>query len=654
MTQKARELETLVLAMFAALPLYVTQAIGMAPLIAFHVVMLGITIRVVMGKGPELIPTGVMRALAVAYMFFYVIDAVVISRNAIAASTHLILFIAAYQPIESVRTRNQSQRLLTTSLLFLASIATATHILILPFVIIFTFLMFRQLMHISHEESARSIDMTPARELPSGRAAAFYLCGTTLVGMLLFPLLPRVRNPLLPGIGGGLTNAATGLSETIDFNQPRTSVGDPGVVSRIWMSQEAIPFFTPLRLRGAVYDRFGHNEWRQARREFLPIDVRDGVARIARPSGFTRRAVIQQRLIVGTRLFLPVGTYEIVGLPQVAEAPTRDVFITWQTRSDLISYDVRMAREIRSLKPRPVAVSNYPVTPPVALMARQIVGDAVEPKKQAQRIEEHLATKFTYVADPASIGRGAMTVDDFLLKVRRGHCEYFAAGMVALLSSLNVPARIVGGFYSGQLNPLTGYFVVRRQDAHAWVEVWTGDMWETFDPTPPTLRPGNAQQGLIRVYASALGDSINYYWDRYILTFGLGDQVTLAIEVITRVRTLTAQLRTGAAASVREVLSFRFLMTLATLIAIGFAIIGLRHLRRPLSSLLTEHLRRLGIDVNDSMTMHEALERLRLANPQAAEALEPLIAMYEEERFSNHVDAERVSAARRALRELRT
>jgi hypothetical protein len=70
--------------------------------------------------------------------------------------------------------------------------------------------------------------------------------------------------------------------------------------------------------------------------------------------------------------------------------------------------------------------------------------------------------------------------------------------------------------------------------------------------------------------------------------------------------------------------------------------------------LLTEHLRRLGIDVNDSMTMYEALERLRIANPQAAEALEPLIAMYEEERFSNHVDAERVSAARRALRELRT
>jgi transglutaminase-like putative cysteine protease len=653
MTPKARELETLALTMFAAVPLYFTQAISAPPLIAFHIVMLGIAIRVASGKGPELIPAAVMRAFAVAYMFFYVVDAVGISRNAIAASTHLILFIAAYQPIESVRTRNQSQRLLTTSLLFLASIATATHLLVLPFVIAFTFLMFRQLMRISHDESLRDVDAIPAYELPTGRAAAFYLCGTTLVGLLLFPLLPRVRNPLLPGMAGGLSNASTGLSETIDFNQPRTSVGSAGVVTRVWMSQEAVPFFTPLRLRGAIYDRFNRNEWRQSRREFYPIDVRDNVARIARPSGFTRRAVIQQRFIVGTRLFLPTGTYEISGLPQVVEAPTRDIFMTWMTRGDLINYDIRIAREIRPTRTRPIPVTDYTVTPPVALLARQIVGDATDPQQQARRIEQHMSTKFTYVADPASIGRGTMTVDDFLLKERRGHCEYFAAGMVALLSSLNVPARIVGGFYGGQLNPLTGYFVVRRQDAHAWVEVWDGEVWRTFDPTPVSLRPGNAQQGLLRVYASAIGDSITYFWDRYILTFGLGDQIALAIEVITRVRTVMSQLRSGAAATARDLLSLRFLLTIATLVAISFGIFGVRRFRRPMAALLTEHLRSLGIHVNDAMTMEEALERLRIENPDAADALRPLIAMYEEERFSNHADAGRASAVRRALREMR-
>ena len=79
--------------------------------------------------------------------------------------------------------------------------------------------------------------------------------------------------------------------------------------------------------------------------------------------------------------------------------------------------------------------------------------------------------------------RGLDCVDDFLLRERRGHCEYFAAGMVALLTALNVPARIVGGFYGGKLNPLTGYFVIRHEDAHAWVEVFDGNGWRTFAVT---------------------------------------------------------------------------------------------------------------------------------------------------------------------------
>jgi hypothetical protein len=651
MTPRARELETLALTMFAALPLYATQAITTPPLIAFHIVMLAIFARVAMGKGPELIPGAVMRGLAVAYIFFYAIDAVAISRNAIAASTHLILFIAAYQPIESVRTRNSSQRLLTTSLIFLASIATATHILIVAYVIVFTFLMFRQLMQISHLESVRSIDVAPMT-LPSNRAAAFYLCGTAAVGLLLFPMLPRVRNPLLPGVAGGLTNASTGLSDSIDFNQPRTSSGDPVVVARVWMARDTMPFFTPLRLRGAIYDRFRKNEWRQARREYVPIDMHNSVARIAQPSGFTRRAIVQQRFIVGTRLFLPVSTYEVSGLPQIVEAPTRDVFMTWGTRSEMANYEVRMARETRPLRARVPIVTNYPVTPPVALLARQIVNGQTDPEKQAVRIETYLSTKFTYVADPSRLGRASMSVDDFLLRERRGHCEYFAAGMVALLSSLNVPARIVGGFYGGQLNPLTGYMIVRRQDAHAWVEVWTGDSWRTFDPTPVSLRPGNAQNGLLRGYASAIGDSITYFWDRYILTYGLGDQIALAVEVISRGRDAAQRAHNAAMQSMREVLTLRYLLLMSMVLAIGMLLVWLQHHRRPLATLLTEHLQRLGIHITAAMTMEEALARLRSENPEAADALRPLIALYEEERFSAKDDPSRRAQMRRALREL--
>jgi len=650
MSERAHEIEALVLAMFAAVPLYVTQTISPIPLIAFHAAMLAITISVATGHGPEVIPAKVMRGLAIAYVVFYVIDAVVISRSAIAASTHLVLFIAVYQPIEALLRRNHAQRLLTAALIFTASIATATHVTIVPFVIVFGFIMFRQLIHIAHLDTIETAQVRAIPEPRSTRPAAFYLCGTTVIGMLFFPILPRVRNPLVPGLAGSLSSS-TGLSETIDFNQQRTITPDATVISRVSMPRDAIPFFTPLRLRGTVYERFQRNQWLPGRREFVPLDTLGDSVRIARPSGFTRRAVIQQRFVLGTRLFLPVGTFEIDGVPAVAEAPTRDTFVAWQSRREVISYEVRMARETTPMQVRRVAVSNFPVTPEIAAMARRIVGRHTDPMAQSRDIEEYLSSKFSYIPDPSQIGH-RMTVDDFLLHEHRGHCEYFAAGMVALLTALDVPARIVGGFYGGKLNPLTGYFIVRREDAHAWVEVFDGDKWRTFDPTPASLRPGNTSDGLVRAYASALSDSVNYFWDRYILTFGLADQIALAADMIDRVRGAFVAFRGGARRSLDEVLTLRFASFVAMLLAAGAIVVLIVRRRRSTFELLRAHLRRLGIDVGEAMTMEEALLQLRRTHAGDAARLEPLIALYEAERFSSRPRRGVASIVRRRLAEL--
>jgi len=67
MTRRAREIETLLLAMFAAVPLYFTAAIGKTSLMLFHGAMLLILLRVIAGWTPELLPARVMRWLAIAY-----------------------------------------------------------------------------------------------------------------------------------------------------------------------------------------------------------------------------------------------------------------------------------------------------------------------------------------------------------------------------------------------------------------------------------------------------------------------------------------------------------------------------------------------------------------------------------------------------------
>jgi protein-glutamine gamma-glutamyltransferase len=651
MSPRARETELLLLAAFAAVPLYFTGAVGVIPLILYHVALLVMVVRVARGKGPDFVSVSFMRGIGLAYVVFYFIDAAVISRSAIAASTHLVLFISLYQPIDGIQHDNRAQRLLTTTLIFVASVATSTDITIVLFVIAFAFAMFRQLMYVSHAETARSIGREYA-DVPSGRAAAFYLCGATLIGVVLFPLLPRVRNPLVHGLTGTLTNATTGLSNSIDFNQDRTSTPDAGVVARIWMGQEAVPFFTPLRLRGAAYDRYLHNTWLQSPLGYRYLVAREGVYPVARPVGFTRSAHVQQRLIRTSRVFLPVGTYAVSGLGTLLEGPAHNSYATSQFAGAIVNFDVSMARSTRPLRQRPPTVVNYPITPAVAALARTMVGNRNAPAQQAAAIEEYMSRHFQYVARPEQIGR-TMTTDEFLLNHRRGHCEYFAAGMVALMSALNVPARIVGGYYGGRFNPLTGYFVLRNEDAHAWVEVWTGDQWETFDPTPATLRPGNAQDGLLQAYASALADSVNYFWDRYVLTYGLGDQIALAAEVIGRLRDSIAGLKEAGRLAAKQITILRVVVGTLFPVILALMILFARRRRPPLFDLLAAHLRLLGIEVGPTMTMEEALDALRSDHPDAARELEPLIKLYEAERFSAERDRSRVVRIRRRLAELR-
>lgn len=654
MTRRGREIEMLVLAMIAPVPLYFTNAIGILPLVLYHAMMAGIAIRVAAGRGPDLLPPVIMRVLAFAYIGFYVIDAAVISRSAIAASTHLVLFIAAYQPIESLSRNNLAQRLLTSGLIFIASLATSTHMIIVPFVMLFGFLMFRQMIYVSHMETVRSIGR-PYSMSSSSKAAAFYIAGTAVIGMLLFPVLPRVRNPMVPGFAGALQNAATGLSDSIDFNNSRTSEPDPTVVARVWMGPQAIPFFTPLRLRGAVYDAYSENRWLQTRGEIERIRPQRGVFRVARPVGFARAARVQQ-LTRGSdgRLFMPAGTYAVSGLRRLFRGTTRESFYLGSHPEAMVTYEASMARSVEPLQAETVRTPAYPASPEIRALAQRVAGDATGPEDRARAVERYLFENYQYLQRPEEIGRRTMSVDDFLLTVRRGHCEYFAAGMVALLSTLDVPSRIVGGFYGGRLNPLTGYFIVRREDAHAWVEVWNGSRWQTFDPTPPSLRPGITDAGFLRSYLAALGESATYLWDRYVLTFGLGDQVALAVEMITRARQAFAGGRTALGRAKDLATSPQAIVAYAALIGLGVLLWVVPLRRRPAFHMLVAHLRALGIEVGESMTVEEALAELEAEQPDAAAQLAPLIALYEEERFSSRHDPARSRLLRRRLADLRT
>lgn len=76
-------------------------------------------------------------------------------------------------------------------------------------------------------------------------------------------------------------------------------------------------------------------------------------------------------------------------------------------------------------------------------------------------------------------------VDLFLFRDQRGVCEHYVSAMVVMLRELGIPARFVVGYGAGDYNPLSGYYTVRANDAHAWTEVYFPEVgWVPFDPTP--------------------------------------------------------------------------------------------------------------------------------------------------------------------------
>lgn len=120
-------------------------------------------------------------------------------------------------------------------------------------------------------------------------------------------------------------------------------------------------------------------------------------------------------------------------------------------------------------------------------LAEEITADATTPREKAAKIEAWFHDNFKYSLSAPPIPSGQDPTLVFIQERRPGWCSWFASGMVLMLRSINIPAHIVSGWRSMDLNPLTGLYVIREKEAHDWVEILDTDTrhWVRFDPTPP-------------------------------------------------------------------------------------------------------------------------------------------------------------------------
>lgn len=110
------------------------------------------------------------------------------------------------------------------------------------------------------------------------------------------------------------------------------------------------------------------------------------------------------------------------------------------------------------------------------------------PEQVMQAVRGFFQDKFTYstwLGDTPLKGTNETALSRFLLRDRRGHCEYFATASVLLLRRAGIPARYATGYAVSEAG--SGHkYVVRGRDAHAWCLAWDekARAWGDFDATP--------------------------------------------------------------------------------------------------------------------------------------------------------------------------
>lgn len=369
----------------------------------------------------------------------------------------------------------------------------------------------------------------------AGTGVVLRMLGFALpVALVLFLLFPRVPGPFwalpsrsvagLSGLDEEMTPgsiASLTLSETVAF-RAKFRGPPPPPAQRYW--------------RGPVLETFTGFTWRDSNRSPMPSRP---IA--TRGVGYAYRSMLE-----------PNGRPWLLAL---------DLPVRWSDNTAYLTHDFQLVSRhlmdsVRKLEieswpavtlehgPRPAfqaAMLRLPSSrnPDTIALARELRAAAASDGAFVDAVLAMFREQpFTYTLRPPLLS-GGHQVDDFLFRTRRGFCEHFASAFTVLARAGEVPARVVTGYQGGELNPVSGWVVVRQSDAHAWSEVWLeGRGWTRVDPTA-AVAPNRIELGLegalpadealpgraLRRVAALerlrqSWDAVNSLWNDWVLGYG--------------------------------------------------------------------------------------------------------------------------------------
>ena len=548
---------------------------------------------------------------------------------------HLLLLLSSVRALMVVDRRSFIRAVLLVFLVWFVAITTSTHVTVTLYFVASAVLWWW--VGIRVHFAGLGFETREIGSIPRPRHVVVAALLALLVSVPIFLALPRIRSPWISGRGG--LSSVTGFSSHVDLAGVGTITQSRQVAMIVRSASGDAIRPEWMRLRATAMQRVTLNSW-APRGAFHEPDAPGGLIRLhAGGQRLTESVELEIELIRPRRyLFLPEGTVALSSPIAVRLDPTGGVALAQRVRGPL-TYTVWVAsgEPPRAADPPLEGLPRFDLDPEARHLAMSIIAGVDSEAEQASAIEAYLRRYYAYSMSGMTQQR-ADPVSWFLLHERKGHCEYFAGAMAALLNDLGIPARMVAGYSGGSLSIDEREAVIRQANAHAWVEAWIGedDAWTVFDPTPEADIPGLSRpSGRDRVRWAV--DWVQSSWDRYVLTFGFGEQVQL----------VTA-MANGVDALLRSI-SWRFLpLALVIVILPGVLWWAARH--RGVSSPRTgrtgtgpaavavgrvaHRLERSGIEVPPRATIRWIANRARDLWPAAGSAIGELAWLAERELYA--------------------
>ena len=510
----------------------------------------------------ERIPVWFLNCLSIAYLVFFAVDAILLSRSFYVAAIHLIFFAAILKLLTLSKNRDYFLLyLISFTELLVAATLTVNLIFGICFLIflfsgIQTFILFE--MRRSNTRIQNKINIRPfvaPRDLRWADMELFSpfpvrLLSATSIGITLlilvvalplFIFLPRVatgfyRQP------SGKTQLVSGFSESVELGRIGSIQQSDAVVMRVRTSLP--PSRTPadLKWRGIAFDHYDGRTWKRSNPVPYPVPIQEGY--------FKLEDTAYGPELMRQSFFLEALSTNVVFAAHKALAVSRETgFLARDSEENLFvrpHIQRKLSYEVISdtSSPNPVLVSDTAAIPAnvaetclqlppldirIGNLAKQVTASAESKYEKAKALEHYLRSRFSYSLELTGAPGSRDPLAMFLFDTREGHCEYFASAMAIMLRYIGIPSRLVNGFHAGDYNRIGDNWIVRQYHAHSWVETYLPPYgWIEFDPTPAQRL--YHQTAFVRFFAD-LADAFDLWWWERIVNYSASSQYKAVVSL---------------------------------------------------------------------------------------------------------------------------